>query len=79
MASTYGLTVFFGEEKRLVKRGEMAWKASHLNFFEYDGVSGRCVGKVHASMKDKEYLVEVRFPGVWADLTLRFSGCEICL
>ena len=59
MASAYGLAVFFGEEKRLVKRGEMAWKASHLTSFDYDGMSGRCAAKVHASMKEKEYSVEV--------------------
>ena len=62
MASAYGLAVFFGEENRLVKRGEMAWswQASHLTSFEYDGTLGRCSAKVHASMKDKEYNVEVR-------------------
>lgn len=60
MASAYGLAVFFGEENRLVKRGEMAWQASHLTSFEYDGTLGRCSAKVHASMKEKEYNVEVR-------------------
>lgn len=65
MASMYGVTVFFGEDKRLVKRGELSFKASHITCFHYDASMEVCKAMVHASMKDKEYQVEVSIACAW--------------
>lgn len=57
--SLYNIAEYFKGELKLLKRGEDSVKSQHVERFEYDGTSGIMCGKVHASMKNKVYDVQV--------------------
>ncbi len=62
MASSACVTAivkFFGEEPKLVERGENAYKSGRIEQFMYDYSLGCLKGKVKSSLKDRCYSVEV--------------------
>ncbi|XP_043196964.1 uncharacterized protein LOC122367691 [Amphibalanus amphitrite] len=59
MASVFGVCSYFQDDNKLIRRGELALKASHLLTFDYDPDIGSCRAKVQASMKKKAYTVEI--------------------
>lgn len=50
----------FKEEPKLVSRAENAVESGHVSSFTFDNSLKIIRGKIHASMKDKLYQVEVR-------------------
>lgn len=50
---------FFKDEEKLVKRGENAVDSGHVINMLFDSDLLIIRGKVHASMKDRQYNVEV--------------------
>ena len=57
--TVHSIAQFFKDDSRLILRGENALKSNHVLAVNYDGDCKRFSGKVHASMKDKAYAVEV--------------------
>ena len=57
--SFYKISKFFEGELKLLERGEIALKSSHLQSFFYEPSSATISGQVHASMKEKLYNVQV--------------------
>ena len=60
LISYYTVAKLFEHESKLLKRGENALRSGHLESCSYDATSGIINGKVHASMRDKIYKVEVK-------------------
>lgn len=60
LISYYAITKLFENESKLLKRGENALRSGHLESCSFDASSGVIHGKVHASMRDKLYDVQVR-------------------
>ena len=56
----YTIAKLFEDNNKLLMRGENALRSGHLESCLYDSTSGVINGKVHASMRDKIYKVEVR-------------------
>jgi len=59
--SIYNIVEYFANEIKLVKRGENALNAGHVTNFTSDDSVGVVNAKVHSSMKNKLYDVEVRY------------------
>jgi hypothetical protein len=53
------LIKFFGDEPKLISRGENAYKSCRLEKFVYDPSTGVLNGGVRSSLKDRTYSVEV--------------------
>lgn len=59
MVSLVEIFNYFEEQKTLIEKGERAVNASDIQQFSFDPSSGEIYAKVHASMKNKLYLVKV--------------------
>src|SRR6218665_1794430 len=60
LISYYTIVKLFEDDIKLLKRGENALRSGHLESCLYDSTSRVINGKVHASVRDKIYNVEVR-------------------
>jgi len=60
LISYYTVAKLFQDNNKLLMRGENALRSGHLESCLFDSTSGVINGKVHASMRDKIYKVEVR-------------------
>src|SRR6218665_3779360 len=60
LISYYTIVKLFEDDIKLLKRGENALRSGHLESCLYDSASRVINGKVHASVRDKIYNVEVR-------------------
>ncbi|XP_072024609.1 uncharacterized protein [Amphiura filiformis] len=58
-ATNYGLVVFFADYPKAIRRGEIALKSNHLVSFKFDNNTGKFLGTVQASQRNKNYKVEV--------------------
>nr|CAI5840088.1 unnamed protein product [Callosobruchus analis] len=70
MASKYviklhDIMMFFKDEEKLISKGENAVESGHVTSLISDADLHLIRGKVHASMKDREYNVEVEFNSEW--------------
>ena len=52
---------FFEGETKQLKRGENSYSSNRLANFIFDDSTGHMTAKVHASMRDRSYDVQVRF------------------
>lgn len=52
---------FFKDEQKLVSKGENAVESGHVKSMVFDADLRLLKGVVHASMRDREYNVEVNF------------------
>ncbi len=53
------ISKFFGNELKLIEKGENAVESGHIASMTYVASDRRIEGHVFASMKDKSYFVEV--------------------
>jgi len=58
--SVFSIVKYFEDDIKLIKRGENALKSGHVRSFMFDDGVGIIRAKVHASMKNKLYDVQVR-------------------
>ncbi|KAK4882269.1 hypothetical protein RN001_005588 [Aquatica leii] len=56
---------FFKDDEKLIARGEIALESGHLNSNTFDADLSILRGSVHASMRDRQYSVEVSFNSNW--------------
>ncbi|KAK4882607.1 hypothetical protein RN001_005926 [Aquatica leii] len=56
---------FFKDDEKLIARGENALESGHLNSTTFDADLSILRGSVHASMRDRQYSVEVSFNSDW--------------
>lgn len=59
VVSIANIIVFFGDESKLIGRGENAFRSGRIEKFMFDGTVGVMKGKVRSSLKDRVYDVEV--------------------
>ncbi|XP_044745994.1 uncharacterized protein LOC123307663 [Coccinella septempunctata] len=57
---------FFKDEDKLVKKGENAVESGHVIHMVFDSDLHVVRGKVHASMRDRQYNVEIEFDIDWS-------------
>lgn len=57
----YAITKFFGNEPKLIERGENALESAHVKSYSYVPDNFMLKGIVEASQKDEAYEVEVSF------------------
>nr|CAI5853789.1 unnamed protein product [Callosobruchus analis] len=70
--------MFFKDEEKLISKGENAVESGHVTSLISDADLQLIRGKVHASMKDREYNVEVIYYSLvipaWTIVYFSFSG-----
>lgn len=59
LISYFTVTKIFANDNKLLQRGENALRSGHMESCLFDTTTGIITGKVHASMKDRLYNVEV--------------------
>nr|CAH7751589.1 unnamed protein product [Callosobruchus chinensis] len=69
----YDIVAFFKDEEKLISKGENAVGSGHVTSLVSDADLHLIRGKVHASMKDREYNVEVEFDSDWS---LKSASCN---
>lgn len=59
MALFYDVAVFFSSNPKLIKRGEIHSKSSHLQSFNFDPENEEIHGRVQASLRDEIHSTRV--------------------
>lgn len=72
---------FFKDEEKLIRKGENAVESGHISNMTFDGDLKIVKGKVHASMRDRQYNVQVRklliFSQIWLLKCYSNINCNI--
>lgn len=61
VVSLESIIKFFEDERKLIGRGENAYRSGRVEDFTYDGTSGVLRGRIKSSLKDVQYSVEVSY------------------